>query len=182
VPAVTSRYYALVLDTVNLSITTYADTGVQGAALSVSTNTLTNTFSTTANGVITNNPPLVFPDLVDNFSYLGRSQSQADGMLAGAIDEFRVYYGALNATDIANSFSLGPNQAKLFAVDNAGTLSVSWTNSVLTAPFILQTNANVLNPAGWVTWNAGNSNIASGFHVVTLPASGGPLYFRLREP
>jgi hypothetical protein len=49
-----------------------------------------------------------------NFFFLGKSLFAGDAPLNGSIDEFRIYDVALSATDVAASYSSGPN-AKLRA-------------------------------------------------------------------
>ncbi len=51
--------------------------------------------------------PLSAIDDVNN--WLGRSNFNADEDLAGSYDEFRIYAAALTATEIADSFSAGPD-------------------------------------------------------------------------
>jgi autotransporter-associated beta strand protein len=46
--------------------------------------------------------------LVNNLSYIGRSLYAADPLLAGNIDEFRIYRGALSPASVAKAFLQGP--------------------------------------------------------------------------
>lgn len=59
----------------------------------------------------------------DVYSLLGRSSYSGDSWLAGSINEFRIYNGALDRFQIAASFQAGPDQTNF----NVGTL----TNFVL---------------------------------------------------
>jgi hypothetical protein len=170
-----NRHYVVTLDIANTNMSLYTN-GVLANSLTIAP------FTTTGNGITVTNAIQV-PGIIDNASFLGRSQNTGDGLVNGSIDEFRIWYGALNAADVANSFSLGPNQAKLFITNlGTGNFTVAWTNTAITAPFVLQTNSSLTNPAGWATWAGAGPAVAGGFKQITASTAGGPLFFRLIEP
>lgn len=78
------------------------------------------------------------------FSFLGRSTYSGDSWLAGSIDEFRIYNGALDRFQIAASDQAGPNQTNF----NVGTFqsfvfTTGVTNLYLDA--VHQVSACILN-------------------------------------
>lgn len=63
-------------------------------------------------------------NVVNNYSYLGKSQFFVDPAANESVDEFRIYSGVLDATNVAINFAAGPNSF----VSNPGALtSVSLT-------------------------------------------------------
>ncbi|MEI6074713.1 MAG: LamG-like jellyroll fold domain-containing protein [Verrucomicrobiota bacterium] len=58
-------------------------------------------------------------NVVNNFSYLGKSQFFVDPAANESVDEFRIYSGVLDATNVAINFAAGPNNF----VSNPGTLT-----------------------------------------------------------
>jgi len=58
-------------------------------------------------------------NVVNNFSYLGKSQFFVDPAANQSVDEFRIYSGVLDATNVAINFAAGPNNF----VANPGTLT-----------------------------------------------------------
>ncbi len=49
--------------------------------------------------------------VVNNYSFIGRSLYSGDPYLTGAVDEFRIYNGALSASSILRSYQQGPDNA-----------------------------------------------------------------------
>ena len=91
----------------------------------------TETFYT--NGVlaaVNTNATLPLASVIDNFSYLGKSLYSGDPYLAGTLDEFRIYNGALSAATIQQSYLQGPDNAL-----SAGPVAilVSPTNATVAA-------------------------------------------------
>ena len=58
-------------------------------------------------------------NVVNNFSYLGKSQFFVDPAANESVDEFRIYSGVLDATNVAINFAAGPNNF----VANPGVLT-----------------------------------------------------------
>jgi hypothetical protein len=115
----------------------------------------------------------------NDFSYVGRSLFQGDAAYGGSIDEIRIWYGALDAAGVANSYSLGADQAKLFITPISPTqVTVSWTNTLLTAPYVLQTNSD-LTTTNWGDVGAAPS-VVGGFKVITNTTSTA-LFYRLKQ-
>ena len=63
-------------------------------------------------------------NVVNNFSYLGKSQFFVDPAANESVDEFRIYSGVLDATNVAINFAAGPNN---FVANPGALTSVSLT-------------------------------------------------------
>ena len=104
-----------------------------------------------------------------------------DPGMQGAIDEFRIYNGALQADEIAATQALGPNQLlsaaspTLGATISGANLTLSWP--LASAGFNLQWATN-LSPSLW-TNGLPAAQIVGGQWQVTLTVSGPSLYYRL---
>ncbi len=71
-----------------------------------------NTLSFYTNGVlaaVNTNATLPLSSVIDAFSFIGKSLYSGDPYLAGTIDEFRIYNGALSAASVQQSYLQGPN-------------------------------------------------------------------------
>jgi hypothetical protein len=117
-------------------------------------------------------------------NWLGRSQ-WGDPMYQGSINEFRIYEGALTASQVAATFAAGPNALpvltppSLTVAASGGNVVISWpTNG--TAGYVLQ-SVGTLAPA--TTWtNVTAAPVISGpNYQVTQPATGGQQYFKLTK-
>jgi hypothetical protein len=85
-------------------------------------------------------------EIVDTFNWIGRSLFPADAYLNATIDEFRIYEGALGATEVAANFSAGPGSLpgpKLTVTKNGGNIQLTWPT---TAGFTLQTATVITGP------------------------------------
>jgi len=73
-------------------------------------------------------------DVINNYSYIGKSLYDVDPVLRGEIDEFRVYTGALSAQQIAASYQSGgpdstnnaPGTPVNIALDVPATITAGW--------------------------------------------------------
>lgn len=112
-------------------------------------------------------------NVVNNYSFLGKSQSFTDPAANESIDEFRVYSGVLAATNVAIDYAAGPNNF----VSNPGALqSVSLavnTNMLQQGQQSLVAYGNFANVSGvpingfpGISFTSGNTN------VLTVSASG----------
>lgn len=101
-------------------------------------------------------------DLVqDNNNWLGRSPWGGDPLFDGTIDEFRIYNNAMTATEVASSFTTGPEPAPLpMLVINRDTGAISVTNpsgsAIQLKGYSISSTAGSLNPATWTSIDAGN--------------------------
>ncbi len=104
-----------------------------------------------------------------------------DPGMQGAIDEFRIYNGALQADEIAATQALGPNQLLSTASPTLGVtisganLTLSWP--LASAGYTLQWETNLA--ASLWTNGLPAPQIIGGQWEVTVPVSGPTLYYRL---
>jgi len=112
--------------------------------------------------------------VVDNFSFLGRSQ-WADPSLNGSISEFRIYYGTLTPARIAASYAAGPGFHELTITPGPGAnqATVSWP-AALTGT--LQFSAS-LSPVNWQPASA--STLVNGNNQVVVSTGSGTAFYRL---
>jgi hypothetical protein len=131
------------------------------------------------NGVLAMSVTNIVVDLglvADNFSLLGRSQ-WADPHFAGSIDDFRVYYGVLTPTQVAQSFAAGPAPDKLSAtVSSPGHVTISWPATLVTVGYSLQSSSS-LTSGIWS--NLGGVTQVGNNYQVTVNSAGTPVFFRL---
>lgn len=125
--------------------------------------------------------PLAVINDINN--WLGRSQFSQDPYLKARFDEFRIYRGLLQDSDIAADYAAGPD---VVGVDyllhyqvSSNSLAVTWGLSA--ADWSLQSTP-VLGPrASWsqVTNTPTFQNVR---YSITVPFSGDAAFFRLRSP
>jgi len=135
------------------------------------------------NGVLAgSNKPVnvAVTDIIDTNSFIGKSMFNADPYLAGSVDEFRIYQGALTPSAIASDFAAGPNVLPTPAPSLAirlgkGTVTISWPAN---GPFILATTTNLTSLWSFSTLSATNQN---GQNVVTDTISGKAKFYRLQR-
>jgi hypothetical protein len=114
-------------------------------------------------------------------NYIGRSLYNADPWPDIILEEFRIYEGALSATEIAATQALGPGQVPSTASPALGA-SLSGGNLVLTWPlgsagFTLQSTSDLSSPA-WSNTSI-TPQIIDGQWQMTIPFSGDTEYYRL---
>ncbi|HYG24564.1 MAG TPA: LamG-like jellyroll fold domain-containing protein [Verrucomicrobiae bacterium] len=132
------------------------------------------------NGVLAGvNNSLTYPmtSIRNNYSYINRSLYPPDPYVDVAVNEFRIYKGAMSAEQVALNYAMGPDALeplKLSVSVAAGNLILSWpTNS---AGFTLHSSGSV--DGGWNS--VGGSPGVSGTHYqVSLPATNATRFFRL---
>jgi hypothetical protein len=122
----------------------------------------------------------------DPINYLGKSLYLADPTLNGSIDEFRIYNGPLNATQVAADYALGPNQLIGISTNVSLTASVSGSQVVISWPTSsalvnLMSSTTLGASAVWTPVNNGSWKSADGNYQVTIPVSGNDArFFRLQ--
>jgi regulation of enolase protein 1 (concanavalin A-like superfamily) len=133
------------------------------------------------NNAMTLTPASFGPTLND---WIGKSQFTADAYFNGAIDEFRIYEGALTAQQVQNNYLAGPDlppvQAPwlLLAASNTN-LIVSWPVS---APgFALQSSLTLGIGSSWTNVNASITTTNGLYQVTLLPSPGAATFYRLKE-
>jgi hypothetical protein len=137
------------------------------------------------NGVLADSGPAPYPlSLInDTNNWLGRSQYPDDAFFRGVFDEFRIYRTVLEASQVAASFTLGPN---VIGADYAlqgqqidNQLKLSWGPSaswcVLETAPALATGIIWTNAAVTPVFNNGRME-------VTVPLSDTARFFRLAAP
>ena len=113
------------------------------------------------NGALVGRNPAPLLQVTDNINvnnFIGRSMFNADPFLTGAVDEFRIYQGALTASTVASNFAAGPNLVPTPAPSLAirlgqGAVTISWPAG---GPYILATTTNLLT--SWVFSNLPTTN------------------------
>lgn len=119
--------------------------------------------------------------------WIGRSLYAADAGLNGTIDEFRIYYGALSAADIAANYAAGPETVRTslllvpkptLSIGVVGNQAViSWP--VWAADFTL-VSSPVLPATSWTP--VSGTLITNETEIrMTVPITGTQQYFRLKR-
>jgi Concanavalin A-like lectin/glucanases superfamily/Bacterial Ig-like domain len=133
----------------------------------------------------------------DPLNWIGQSvftgnpntSSASDPGFNGSIDEFRIYNGALSASQIAADNALGANQTRgtslaavsLNVTHSGGNVVFSWPT---TSALVTLMSSPVLGPgASWtpVAVPNGAMTTSGGNYQLTLPISGTTRFFRLSE-
>jgi len=144
-----------------------------------------NTSQMYTNGVLaqTNNAPVQIDTINYVNNWLGRSQ-WGDPMYQGSINEFRIYEGALTASQVAANYAAGPNAlpvpAPTLAVgSSAGNVVISWPVAGTTG-YVLQAAGSLATGTTWT--NVSTAPVISGpNYQVTVPPGGALLYFKLTK-
>ena len=116
-------------------------------------------------------------------NYIGRSLYSNDLYFDVSLDEFRIYSGALNTSEIAASQALGPDQLLntnspiVNAAASVGNLTVSWP--VALAGYVVLTTTNLAE--GLWTAAVVTPQISGGQWQITVPATNVAQYFRLQK-
>jgi alpha-L-arabinofuranosidase len=138
------------------------------------------------NGVlsaINNSVTVPFSSVNDVYSWIGRSLYSGDPYPDFSLDEFRIYNGALQTSDIAATQVLGPNQLLSLASPNldafasGGNLTLSWP--VASASFTVLTTTN-LAAADWLS-AAVTPQIVDNQWQVSLPINDVARFYRLQK-
>ena len=104
-----------------------------------------------------------------------------DPGMQGSVSEFRIYSGVMSPNDVAATQAIGQTQVltttvSLNAKASAGNVVLSWP--VAGGAFTLQSKAS-LTSGTWTTVPSVTAQIVGSQWQVTVPTSGGNMYFRL---
>ncbi len=120
--------------------------------------------------------------------WIGRSLYAADAGLNGSIDEFRIYYGALSASDLAANYAAGPNtvRSSLLVVPPKPTMNIRLvgTQAIISWPVWAADFSLVSSPVlPATTWTPVSGPLTTnGTEIrMTVPITGTQQYFRLRK-
>ncbi len=165
--------------------------GVNNLQIAVVYDPPTDTELVYTNGVLAGSASLggrTLSALDDLKCWLGRSMWSGDSGLTGSIDEFRIYAGALSASQVSADFTAGPGTVVLPPPVSAGpriSIARSQNNVVLSwlasaTGYALQTSASLGSSASWSPVSA--SPVATnGVEQVTLPISDSTAFYRLSK-
>ena len=118
-----------------------------------------------------------------NSASLGRSPWSGDPWLAGSIDEFRIYAGAMLPSDLAAAQFVGPNvllttNVSLTSTISSGNLIMNWP--VAGSGFTLVSSPTLGSGAVWNPVNLTPSIIGTNNQVTVVPTNV-TLFFRLQR-
>ena len=118
-----------------------------------------------------------------NSASLGRSPWSGDPWLAGSIDEFRIYAGAMLPSDLAVAQFVGPNvllttNVSLTSTISSGNLIMNWP--VAGSGFTLVSSPTLGSGAVWNPVNLTPSIIGTNNQVTVVPTNA-TLFFRLQR-
>jgi len=119
----------------------------------------------------------------DLYSFIGRSLYNGDSYFDFNLDEFRIYNGALTATEIAATQALGPDQLlstarPIIAAANTGAnLTLSWPSA--SAGYTVMTTTNLAS-GNWTPAAVSPQIVGSQWQVV-LPSTGNAQFYQLRK-
>jgi hypothetical protein len=118
-----------------------------------------------------------------NSASLGRSPWSGDPWLAGSIDEFRIYAGAMLPSDLAAAQFVGPNvllttNVSLTSTMSSGNLIMNWP--VAGSGFTLVSSPTLGSGAVWTPVNLTPSIIGANNQVSVIPTNA-TLFFRLQR-
>jgi len=111
--------------------------------------------------------PVTLAGINDIYNFLGRSQFN-DSWFIGSIDEFRLYYGAMSASQAAASFAAGPNPDVLSIVPGTGSVTIVWPATPVTAAYKLRYSPALGAGAAWSP-ATGTLTQANGMNEFTVP-------------
>ena len=134
------------------------------------------------NGVLvgTNTPVNVaVTDIIDTNNFIGKSMFNADPYLIGSVDEFRIYKGALTASQVSSDFAAGPNVIATTAPSlsiqaGAGKVTISWPSA---GRYVLAASTSVTGPWNFASLSTTNQN---GVNIATDTICEGAKFYRLQ--
>ena len=138
------------------------------------------------NGVLVSQNSAVtkpFTSVSNVFSYIGRSLYSGDTYFDVSLDEFRIYDGALSASEIAASEVLGPDSVlsgaspTLGASTDGSNLTLSWP--LASAGWSVSTTTN-LAAGNWTTLSTSPQIVGDQWQA-TVSIVGSQQYFRLQR-
>ena len=133
---------------------------------------------------INNSVTIGFNSVSNFYSWIGRSLYSGDPYPDFTLDEFRIYNGALSASQIAATDALGPGQLLsstnpvMSATTAGGSLVLSWP--LANAGFTLMSRTNLVSGA-WMPVTSPTPQITAGQWQITIPFSQGAQYYRLQQ-
>jgi hypothetical protein len=133
---------------------------------------------------INNSVTASFSSVSNLYSWIGRSLYNADPYPDFSLDEFRIYSGALQTSEIAAAQALGPNQLLsntsplVGATTSGGNLTLSWP--LASAGFTLMSRTN-LTAGAWLQVTSPAPQMVGGQWQVVLPAAGDAQYYQLQK-
>lgn len=116
-------------------------------------------------------------------NYIARSLYSADSYFDVSLDEFRIYDGALSASEITASQALGPDQLlsmaspAVSAAASGGGFTLSWP--LASAGYVVECRTNLTRGA-WVPVNVTPEVVGDQWQV-NLPSNSNQEYYRLRK-
>jgi hypothetical protein len=120
-------------------------------------------------------------DLNDTNSFIGKSMFNADPTFTGSVDEFRIYQGALTASQVAADFAAGPNVVPLPAPSlgislGQGKVTLAWPVSA--GNYILQSSSSATGG-----WSSAGLTVTqqNGQNVATDNVAGSAKFYRLQK-
>ena len=139
------------------------------------------------NGILTainNSVTASFSSVSNLYSWIGRSLYSADPYPDFSLDEFRIYNGALSASQIAATDALGPGQLLsnanpvMAATAAGGGLTLSWP--LANAGFTLMSRTDLVFGA-WAPVTSPAPQIVGGQWQIIIPFSQGAQFYRLQQ-
>jgi alpha-L-arabinofuranosidase len=133
---------------------------------------------------INNSVTIGFNSVSNLYSWIGRSLYSGDPYPDFTLDEFRIYNGALSASQIAATDALGPGQVLsnanpvMSVTATSGSLTLSWP--LANAGFTLMLRTDLVVGA-WVPVTSPAPQIVSGQWQLTVPLSEGAQFYRLQQ-
>ena len=126
------------------------------------------------------NVQLAVTDNIDVNSFIGKSMFNPDPYLNGAVDEFRIYQGALTSAQVASDYAAGPDAlptpAPSLAIKlGAGIVTISWPTNA--GRYILVATTNLASPFSFSNFNPIEQN---GQIVVTDSVTNQAKFYQLR--
>ena len=132
---------------------------------------------------INNAVTTTFTSVNDLYSWIGRSLYSGDPYPDFTLDEFRIYNGALSASEIAATQVLGPSQLLstaspvLSAAVSGASLTLSWP--VASAGYTVMTTTNLAG-GNWAPAFV-TPQLTGGQWQVVLPATGNAQFYQLQK-
>ena len=135
------------------------------------------------NGVlmgINSNVTLSISAIVNAHSYLGKSSYTGDYCGVATIDEFRMYNGAMETTQIADDYASGPNSLPVpqLSIATAGqNLVFTWPDYI--AGYSLQTSAKLGARASWAPAAVSSYILTNGTFLIKVPMTSQLAFYRI---
>jgi hypothetical protein len=118
--------------------------------------------------------------IVNAHSYLGKSSYTGDYCGVAAIDEFRMYSGAMETAQIAHDYASGPNSLPVPKLSIAAVglnLVFTWPDYI--AGYSLQTSSNLGAGASWMPVTDSSIILTNGTYLITVPMTSQQAFYRI---